>query len=125
MTCLIWNSANTPMYIDSTSVLYDPGQYPLLFPSGRGGYFDAQRGGKSFFSNTQGVPQPCKGVLEFSKYVLYQKSGILSHFPTLTQQFILDQYSRWQSITLSKMAADKSVVKGMELRISNLTLKRS
>ena len=117
MTCLIWSSANTPMYIDSTSVLYDPGQYPLLFPSGRGGYYDARQGGKSHFANSQGVPQPCKGVLEFSKYVLYQKSCVLSLFPTLTQQFILDQYSRWQSITLSKMAADKSVVKGMEMRI--------
>ena len=117
VTCLIWSSDDKPMYIDSTSVLYDPGQYPLLFPSGRGGYFDARQSGKSYFSTAQGIPQTCKGVLEYSKYVLYQRADTLSLFPTLTQQYILDQYSRWQSITLSKMAADRSVVNGMQRRI--------
>ena len=117
VTCLIWSSDHTAMYVDATSVLYDPGQYPLLFPSGRGGYYDTRLTGKSSFANTHGEPQPCKGVLEFSKYMLYQRAGFLSLLPTLAQQFILDQYSRWQSITLSKMASDKSVIKGMQRRI--------
>ena len=117
VTCLIWSTAKTPMYVDANSVLYDPGQYPLLFPSGRGGYFDAGRSGKSSFKDTVGNSQPCKSVLDFSKYVLYQRAETLAWFATLTQQFILDQYSRWQSITFSKMASDKSVIKGMQLRI--------
>ena len=101
VTCLIWSTENNPMFVDSASALYDPGQYPLLFPSGRGGYYDTGRSGKSSFINSQGVMQPCKGVLEFSKYVLYQKAHTLSFFPnslflTSTLGGSLSYCPKWQ-----------------------------
>jgi hypothetical protein len=84
-------------YVDVTSALWEPLQFPLLFPHAEAGWWQ-ERGGKQ---------APCTLSTKGTRLSMhaYYRSRILrpSHFHQLSslfQEYILDGYSRWQEKTL-------------------------
>ena len=98
--------------------LYEHAQYPLLFPLGSGGFYDEwSRGGRPSFCDRNGnETTTISSVSQFTKYVLYQKSELLSHIHTCVQQYILDQFSRWQSMAFQAMKKNADVLGSIRAR---------
>ena len=98
--------------------LYEHAQYPLVFPSGGGGYYNEwNRGGRPSFCDSDGNSTTLiSSVSQFTKYVLYQKSELLTHIHTCVQQYILDQFSRWQSMTFQAMKKNAEILGSIRAR---------
>ena len=82
-------------FVSQYSTLYDTLRYVLFFPTGVGGW--GQRGlGRSAQRplSTAGHPFTCGG---YARAAIYQKE-VLSLLPRLTQEYMLDEFSRRESI---------------------------
>ena len=112
-----------------TSHLWDTAQYSLLYPTGRGGWwkegsypfslphYRASVLAPVFGAHAQTVT--CGSISDFLKYLLYQKSSILLTVPTCLQQYILDSFSRWQSLNYQAMLKQPEVTNSIRGRIAH------
>lgn len=111
--------------VPSTSSLYDSAQYPLLFPTGWGGWWRAD--GHSTLAHyetpkmrpTASGQKHCTTVAKFIKYISFQQAERLCVFSTAYQQWVLDAFSRWQSLTYTAMSNNQNVLNGMKQRIQS------
>lgn len=99
------------VFVDTRSSLFESAQYPLLFPTGWGGFYDGAK--RLQFASGLYV----NSVAEFVKYSLYQNVHQYCFMTSLTQQYWLDQFSRWQEMTFAAMCSMPDVLSGYEQRI--------
>ena len=116
------------IYVPSTSSLYDSAQYPLLFPSGWGGWWRADS--KATTDNTlptfspymkgqRTYSKPCISVCQYVKYVTFQRTESLCLFSTAYQQWLLDSFSRWQSLVFANLSRNSNVIGGIRDRVAS------
>ena len=110
--------------VPESSQLFETAQYPLLFPQGRGGYYNdlslsCHSYRRPWYVDACNTPtSEISSVADFTKYVLYQKCELLMQVHTCAQQYILDQFSRWQSMIFDVMAKNQSVTKSIKARVA-------
>lgn len=122
--CMLFPHASEDrVFVPQTSSLYDAGQYPLLFPSGYGGWWKGDSRSSQrvplFQPTRNGSQKPCLTVAKYVKYVSFQRLRGLSVFSTAYQQWVLDSFSRWQAITFAAMAKNDCVINGMRERVAS------
>ena len=86
------------VFIPEYSDVWENAQYPLIHPTGEGGFFSllAGRGYQRplFVSSDGSRWTECESVAKYYKYLSYQYAPYLLSLRTLFQQFTLDQFSR-------------------------------
>jgi len=94
------------------------GAYPLLFPSGDGGWYGEKKdGGTTVWHPRYKSGAQVDTVHQYVKYMLYQHGDRLTLLGTVFQQWLLDMFSRWQEIVFHFMAKDKRVASSVKLRL--------
>ena len=102
--------------IPAWSHLFEPTQYSLIFPHGIGGFYCMQ-GPDGVFHRTKMGGTVLTSVAEYVKYMLYQSAPELLMMHTLLQQYILDQFSRWQFLQFQAMKQNPRLVASMKERV--------
>ena len=120
--------ATSHVFIPEYSDLWETAQYPLIHPTGEGGFysmFSTDRRGRRltqrpFFVNPEGVQwSQCDSVAKYFKYLSYQYSPFLQSLRTLFQQFTLDQFSRWESLRFAGLERNRQVLESIRQRATN------
>ena len=60
---------------------------------------------------------PIDSVLKYVKYTSYQRAVFFANFPSLYQQWVLDQFSRWQEQVFDFMVNNKKVMEAFSSRL--------
>jgi len=116
------------IYVPSTSSLYDSAQYPLLFPSGWGGWWRGDSKATTDKTLPMFLPylkgqrihiKSCISVCQYVKYVTFQRTQSLCLFSTAYQQWLLDSFSRWQSLVFANLSRNNAVIGGIRDRVAS------
>lgn len=109
------------MYYSTLHRCGETGSYPIMFPSGDGGWYaEAREEGRSLQHPRYTSGSEIATVHQYVKYMSYQNVKRLTYLGTVSQQWLLDMFSRWQEIVFNFMAKDPSVAKSVKLRLFQL-----
>jgi len=100
----------------------EAGAYPLLFPTGQGGWYgEVEDGcGRTICHPRYMNSSEVDTVHQYVKYMMYQHCARLTFLGTVTQQWVLDMFSRWQEIVFHFMARDMRVSKSVRMRLCSM-----
>jgi len=100
----------------------EAGAYPLIFPTGQGGWYGETRQGfgRTIFHPRYVSQAEIETVHQYVKYVLYQHGVRITYLGTVAQQWVLDMFSRWQEIVFQFMSRDARVAQSVKLRLMSL-----
>lgn len=107
------------VFVSGMDRLCEVGAYPLIFPRGCGGwYFDKAAAVKNpTFANGKSI----NTILKYVKYVCWQCHDLINYFPTLFQQWVLDQFSRWQESAFAFLSHNSDILRGLKLRCAQFS----
>jgi len=115
----LYPKSGTVQYYSTMHRCGEAGSYPLLFPTGMGGWYGETSGGRvchPLYENGTEIAI----VYQYMKYAWYQHIVQLTILGTASQQWTLDNFSRWQEIVFYFMAKNSKVAHSVKLRLYSM-----